>query len=198
MRAAVVEIHTRGRTIIVSRAGRRRKQGNREPNGKPQRVYINHKAQVASQPHRIVVAESFRAFPEAGSDFGCLMLNKHITPAQHEAGRRYAMDATAYRAQILGAPSPDPRGCDPLRASGGGAEVKPEVARAIRDAYNRAFEAVNNAGNRAARAVKEYAVFGKKLDVADGYSLKLLILGLDRLVLHYGVDKRLQITVRPK
>lgn len=184
----------------MSRAGRKRNaKAAREASGKVQRVYVNHRAQVAAQPHRSAVAEVFRMFPEAGDHFGRLMLNRHISPAQHEAGRRYALDATAYRAQILGAPSPDPQGCDPLRTGGGsGAETPAEIARMIRNSFNGAFEAVSCAGNRAARAVKDYAVFGKRLDVADAYSLKLLIIGLDKLIPHYGIDTNLQMTHRPK
>jgi hypothetical protein len=100
--------------VQVIRVGRKRKQGKREPNGRAQRVYENPKAQVAQQPHRVLVMAEYREWPEAESRFGRLMLNKHITPAQYEAGVCYRLDVTAYRNVILGAPSPDPAACDLL------------------------------------------------------------------------------------
>jgi hypothetical protein len=195
-------IATDWQTITISRkqgdltimAGRKRNiRAKREANGQAQRTYINPKAQVAAQPHRQSVAEIYRMWPEAENEFGRLMLNKRITPAQYEAGKRYAAISISYR-QLFDVPSPDPRACDLLQTGGrSGRELSPERVKAIRFEYNKAFEAVNEAGTRAARAVKEHAVLDRR---AHFDTLGLLICGLVRLVAHYGIDPRLQISVR--
>jgi hypothetical protein len=179
----------------MARAGRKRKSSaDREPNGRARRTYVNPQQQVMDQPHRIVVPVRFRDFQEAGSEFGRLVLLGHITPAQHEAGKLYAELAAKYRSALM-APSPSPAAMDLERVGRGRGEgMADEVARTIRDRYNRAFEACGV--RRVQLAVRDHAVFEK--EVPDLHTLNLLRCGLDDLTKHFGVDRHLQISTSQK
>jgi len=185
------EIIPRGRGAIWIMVGRPRKIGKRERNGRIARVYENPKAQVAAQPHRLDVLSKYREWPEAESEFGRLMLNDKITPAQYEAGLLYARLAARYRA-ILGLPPIHPVGMDLLRSGGMSGEAPDGLARLVRRQYDKAFEACMEAGHRAQRAVKDHAIFERK--ISDFGTLDLLKAGLDRLVVHFGIDPKLQIS----
>jgi hypothetical protein len=170
--------------------GRPRKIGKRERNGRIQRTYENPKAQVASQPHRVVVPVRFRELPEAGSEFGRLMLNGWITPAQHEAGKQYAELAARYRSAIQ-APSPNPSGIQ-LGAAGFGksAGMRDDTARSIKRAYDSAFESCGPV--RLQKLIAHHVIHDRRIgDFADRDLLKT---GLDKLVVHFGIDPRLQIS----
>ncbi len=172
--------------------GRPRKKGKREPNGRIARTYVNPRKQVASQPHRMSVPKNFREREEAESEFGRLMLNRRITPAQYEAGRRYRALVSRFRA-IYGLPSPDPRALDLMHTMGGyGGETPQAVVDVVRKEYDAAFCASGTAGNAAQRAVNTHAVFDKP--VPDTYALNLLISGLRKLVGHFGIDPNLRIS----
>ena len=172
--------------------GRPRKIGKRERNGRIARVYENPKAQVAAQPHRLAVLSKYREWPEAESEFGRLMLNDKITPAQYEAGRLYAGLADSYRA-VWDMPRIHPAGIDLTRVGvSQGREMAPDHARSVKRRYELAFEACMEAGHRAQRAVKDHAVFERK--ISDFSTLDLLKAGLDRLVVHFGIDPKLQIS----
>lgn len=174
--------------------GRARKVGRRERNGRIQRTYENPRAQVASQPHRMAVRVEYREFPEAESEFGRLMLRGLISPAQHEAGKRYADCVTAMR-RVLDIPSPFPRACSLLGSYGPGMDIPANIAARIREAYEAAVCACGDAGNRAQRTVNACAVYEKRLEAG---ALDLLRTGLDKLVAHFGIDARLQISERQK
>jgi hypothetical protein len=175
--------------------GRTRKKGRREPNGRIARTYVNPKAQVAEQPHRMTVHSQYREWPEAETHFGRLMLNRKITPAQYEAGSRYSILAGLYRL-YYGIPSPNPRAIDLLRSMGGYEGMAPDMPKALKRDYDDAFCACGNAGNRAQRAVNAHAVFDRV--VPDMETLTLLICGLDKLVVHFGLDAKMQITASRK
>lgn len=172
--------------------GRKRKIGvKREVNGRAQRAYENPRRQVASQPHRMAVKPDFREDPRASTAFGRLMLNGYVTPAQYEAGDRYGEISAKLRA-VYDAASPHPRAIDLNRTGGGtGVPMTTETAEAIKEKYKKAFEAVSNAGTRAARAVKDCIVLDKFPE-----SIQQLRCGLNLLVIHYGIDPRLQISLR--
>lgn len=184
------------RGVISIMVGRPRKTGKRERNGRVARTYVNPKAQVAAQPHRRGVAREYREYPEAESNFGRMMLRGNITPAQYEAGMRYAGLVAAFCA-VYDAPSPYPHSIDLMRVGvSRGDEIPPHIAQAIKDRYNAAFEACESAGRKAQRAVKEYAV---RDQLVDGFDvLDLLKMGLDALVNHFGIDPALQISQRQK
>lgn len=172
-----------------------RKRGNRArgSTGRLKQTYENPKAQVLAQPHRLEAKKENRDLPEAESEFGRLMCNGLITPAQHEAGHRYRLIAMAYRAIVLGAQAATPQSAALL--GGGGishAEPPRETINSIRKQYNTAFEFLGEAGNRVQRAVKEHAVFERR--ISGNYERDLLRCGLDKLITYFGIDPRLQIT----
>ena len=181
--------HKRG--VMQIMVGRPRKTGKREPNGRIARVYVNPKSQVASQPHRVGVPREYREWPEAGSEFGRMMLRKIITPAQYEAGILFAGLSVAFCA-VYDVPSPHPHAMDLTRVGvSQGREMPPEKAAEIKKRYNRAFEACADAGRRAQIAVKNCAVLDRKVDsfeMRDG-----LRAGLDRLIHHFGIDPHLKL-----
>lgn len=175
----------------LARAGRKRRSGlQREPNGRATRAYVNPMQQVASQPHRRAVPEKLRERAEAESEFGRLMLRGHITPAQHEAGKQYAELAAKYRAAIL-APSHNPAAIDLGRVGCGKSDGMPDsTARSIKRAYDSAFESCEPV--RLQKAIAHYVIHDRLIDDFDG--LKLLKAGLDKLVVHFGIDENLQIS----
>lgn len=171
--------------------GRPRKIGKRERNGRIARAYENPKAQVASQPHRASVAKYQRAWPEAGSEFGRLLLRGGITRSQYDAGIRFTELCVAMCA-VYEVPSPHPHAMDLTNVRGSVSQGMPsERARRIIDDYNRAFEACGDAGRQAQRAVKEHVVLDRP--VGDFDSLKSLSSGLSKLVGHFGLDARREI-----
>lgn len=172
--------------------GRPRKIGKRQPNGQLARAYINPKAQVAAQPHRLSVVAKYREYPEAESEFGRMMLRGVITPAQLAAGIAFAESAAGFRA-VYDIPSPNPSGIDLARVGASqGVSMPSHVADALKLRYRRAFEAAMEAGDKAQRAVKNHAVLDKP--VGDFETLRLLKNGLDKLVKHFGIDPKLQIS----
>jgi hypothetical protein len=185
----LIPIRKRGAIWIM--VGRTRKIGKRQPNGQLARAYVNPKAQVAAQPHRKVVAMSkYREWPEAESEFGRLMLNGWITPAQYSAGKQYAELAVRYRAAIMG-PSPNPSGIDLERRGGGkGIGMEDDTARAIKRVYDSAFESCGPI--RLQRLIAHHVIHDRRSDDLD--ERKLLKEGLDKLVVHFGIDPDLQIS----
>ena len=168
--------------------GRPRKRGRRQPNGQLARAYVNPKAQVAAQPHRLGVPRHYREHPEAESEFGRLMLRGKITPAQFEAGRRYAELAARYRA-VKGYPPIHPVAMNLLRHGGVGGEAPDHVIAAAVRAYDDAFCACEP--HKVQRAVAHHAVFERKVE--DLTSLRLLLIGLDKLVDHFHIDPELTL-----
>jgi len=176
------------RGAIAIMVGRPRKIGKRQPNGQLARTYVSPKAQVAAQPHRIVVPVRFREWPEAESEIGRLMLNGKLTPAQHEAGRRYAELAARNRA-AWNLPPIHPTGMDLLRSGGRGGDLPPHVVKAIRSEYDEAFCAC--APHKVQRAIAHHVVYERKID--DFATLGLIRDGLDKLIHHFGIDPRLPL-----
>ncbi len=179
----------------MARAGRKRKIGvAREASGKVARVYVNPKQQVMDQPHRVVTLAKYRETQEAGTEFGRLMLSGGVTPAQHEAGIRYAELAAQYRSALL-CPSPNPAAMDLGRVGKGkGAGMADETALALQTRYDRAYESCGP--QRLQVALREFVIMDNP--VSNALSLDLLTCGLDKLVSHFGIDKSMQITDRPK
>jgi hypothetical protein len=171
--------------------GRPRKTGKREPNGRIARVYVNPKSQVASQPHRVGVPREYREWPEAGSEFGRMMLRKIITPAQYEAGMLFAGLSVAFCA-VYDIPSPHPHAMDLTRVGVSlGREMAPEKAIEIKKRYNRAFDACGEAGRKAQMAVKNCAVLDRKI---DSFEMRdRLRAGLDKLIVHFHINPQLEL-----
>lgn len=176
--------------------GRPRKAGRRKPGGRLAQIYINPKAQIAAQPHRLAVGREYREWPEAESEFGRLMLRGVITPAQYEAGRRYSGLASSYRV-VLGIPPLHPRSPDLLNPGPVlRGDLSTDTARGIKDRYDKAFEALGDAGRKALRAVRDHAVFERKVDSFE--ALDHLRRGLEKLIDHFGLDRNLEIGSRAK
>lgn len=169
--------------------GRPRKSGRRERNGRIQRAYVSPKAQVAAQPHRRSVPIDHRERQEAESEFGRLLLLGQVTPAQYEAGKQYA-ELVAGFCRIYGVPSPTPRSCSLLGSYGPGGDIPVHVVAALKERYQRAFEACESAGRAAQLAVKECAVLDRRLTI-EGYCL--LRAGLERLVIFFGVHPEMKL-----
>jgi hypothetical protein len=173
-------------TIMV---GRSRKTGRRQPNGQLARAYVNPRAQVAAQPHRASVPRKLRETAEAESEFGRLLLRGQITPAQFEAGRRYAELCATWRA-VKGYPPIHPAAMNLLRTGKGiGADVPDHVVRAISDRHNNAFCACEP--HKVQRALSHHVVFERKID--EFGVLDLVKIGLDKLVDHFCIDPKLKL-----
>ena len=174
-------------TIMV---GRLRKIGvKREKNGRAQRTYINPRAQVASQPHRLEVHSSHREREEAGTRFGRMMLNGVVTPAQYQAGVEYARLSADHRRAIF-APAPEPAAMRFEAGSRGHAGGMPDdTAQTAVRRFTAAFNAIGMIGWQC--AVMRHAVHDGQ--ITDDRERALLRCGLDRLVLHFGLDRNLQI-----
>lgn len=119
--------------------------------------------------------------PKHGSVLGRLCLAGHITPAQHEAGARWAIVVQRFAAawQI---PMATPRAVDLNTVRGrSGAADDPAAMRRIKLAYEDGFAAMRDAGWGAVRAVTECVT-------RDEVPLLLsLRAGLDALKSHFGL-----------
>lgn len=187
----IIPIRKHGAIWIM--VGRPRKIGRRQPNGQLARAYTSPKAQVSCQPHRkVVVMSKYRDWPEAETEFGRLMLNGGVTPAQYEAGKQYAELAGRYRVAIL-APRPNASGIDLERVGcGKGEGMVDSAARAIKRAYDLAFESCGPI--RLQRLIAHHVVHDRPIDDFD--DRKLLKRGLDKLVGHFGINPELALDRR--
>lgn len=141
------------------------------------------------QPHRQDAPESKRHDPKACWPLGILNLRGVIDDYQYQAGVLYGADVRRYRAHYLAdVPNPSPSSIagfmQPQASFGSGNAIDPAK---IKEAYDDAVEAVMRAGQRAAKAVARMAVFGEPCP--PGHELALDV-GLDKLVLHYGLTRR--------
>jgi hypothetical protein len=174
----------------VERRGRKAKPGKRYPSGDivQQREVMEARVIAFRQPHRQEAPESKRDDPKATWPLGILNLIGRVTDVQYQAGVYYGGDVRRYRAHYLAdVPDPSPSsiaGFMQPSHSGGRGEI--DVAD-IKKKYESAVEAVMGAGQRAAKAVARMAVFGERCPIGLEHHL---ILGLDKLVLHYGLTRR--------
>jgi len=171
----------------MAKAGRKRKQRVvRQPDGTPRNERgTDPRVIAARQPHRQGVALDIVHDPAAESNFGKLMLQRHITYAQYQSGVKWRGIVQRYRAVICA-----PR-CDVVSLSGvivgpwgGSGEIDNDTALDRKAKYNAAFEALSGAGNRATRAVNHWAVYDR-----PDYALGDLIRGLIELCEHFGLTK---------
>jgi hypothetical protein len=170
----------------MARRGRKRKFAPRHPCG--DLVGPAHAAARAAalQPHRAWLPEGLRLDQKASSPFGCLNLLGVLTDAQYVAGMRYAVVVGKYRAVIeapramagtgRGYDCPGDLACG--RAAGERCECRHRKQR-----YDAAFEAVSEAGQRAARAVARVAIYNEPCPRG---ALSDLRRGLDALAKHFG------------
>lgn len=178
------------RVFKIERRGRRRRAGPRYPSGKliSQKEVMEARIIAFHQPHRQGAPESKRHDPKATWPFGILNLRGVIDDDEYQAGILYGRDVRRYRAHFLAdVPDPSPQsiaGFMEPRGGGGSFEADPVK---IKRAYDAAYEAVSDAGLKAAKAVARMAVFGEICPPGLEEPLKI---GLAKLVIHYGLTRR--------
>jgi hypothetical protein len=156
-----------------SGAGRPRKAGHHERNGRPQR---KASAEVREDVMGVVKQQRLRFVGKdevlsqhAESALGILRIRQIITQAEMDAGTAYAsLVRAAKRSYDCPREDPAPGGLTNMLPGSGGAFLSdeqmftPEQLRERRDAcrarYNRAYEALGDAGYEAIMAVNDAAV----------------------------------------
>lgn len=175
----------------MSRAGRKRKQVARQPNGQPSRAGAreNMLAVVRSQPHR-------RRFGDLSHDqraeceLGRLSLEGEIEPHHYEAGVQYRSAVRNMRIAI-GAPPGTPQAQDFNRGGGKGNtpeedEEAAKRANRARSVYADAYSALGDAGRDATLAVNDLVVWDRaRTEIRGG--MDSLRRGLDALAKHFGL-----------
>lgn len=163
------------------RPGRKRKQrGHLVERQRPDPARVL----AAEQPHRAWLPADKRLSEKAATPLGGLNLIGVLTDEQYEAGCRYVVVVAAYRASI-GCPMEGyttrksyrclgERGCEDCEC------------RRRKDAYDRAFTAVSDAGQRSARCVARVAVYGEACPAGQIADLRR---GLDALAVHFGAER---------
>lgn len=148
----------------MARAGRKRKIGLREPNGRVQRIPQRRleemeRATVANQPHRSVLPKHLREDPRAGTAAGRLFLLGEIDADQFVAAERFVslvrqslhiLSAPMAPASFLGkivAPSP----ASPLDVEECMGDEEPEGEDDRRERIGRQFSSVCRALTEASR-----------------------------------------------
>lgn len=164
------------------RRGRKRKTGHIYPGSIDADPRMRDVA--LSHPHR----RRWGLDQRAETPLGGLNLVGALTDEQYAAGCQYAKDVAKYRA-ALGLPKSTPSGVDLNRVGGmdrGVETLDPDEIAHRKEAYDRAFAAVLEAGHRAARAVAQVAVYGNACPEGCFQDLKR---GLDKLAAHYRLVK---------
>lgn len=166
---------------------RPRKKGRRHPNGQLCRLPDDPRAVALAQPHRRFLPPSQKLDQKAESPLGGLNLVGLLSDEAYEAGRRYAAIVARYRA-VIDAPKPHASSVTD-EAPGPAPELDRAEARRRKAEYDRAFAAVSEAGQRAARAVARVAVHG---EACPGGGLKDLERGLAALARHFAGERRVR------
>lgn len=179
-------------------AGRKRKANvARYPNGTPHR-HDDPRLVVLAQPHRrgwkVETRESGRKVRDqrldqrAENPFGGLNLVGAITDAHYLAGKEYSRVVARYRV-VLAVPKPYPRSISSAdRIEGGTSEtiLSEDECERRESAYQRAFEALWDAGQRSAYAVARVAVYE---EACPQGRFPDLVRGLEALSVHFGLTK---------
>lgn len=184
----------------LARAGRRRKQGKREPNGRVQRDYANQQAYenqcvvIEARRRHLHVSQEQAKSEFAGHTMGILHMRKIITRKQLDASDAYAKayfrlhrlkgwprhtpKVAAYAEMIAGMPSHYETDEDEIRRA-------QDNWQAAKD------EIVNSLGVKAAlpaiQAINNFAIHQADPTLCNERRAMSLTAGLDVLVKHYGV-----------
>lgn len=188
----------------MTKANRKRKKSGgrprlenveREPNGRPLRSH--RKTETEAEVRKVAVQARARIYgapeadcvrPEYGSVLGRLYMTGHINKLHLEAGNRASEEYAKYYG-LTGIPHPSAKAQDITRVKGMGGEVSYETAR---QATNRmmAIEQVLGGTSFVGRSITSIV---KQVIVMDeeplARYLPALAVGLDALVLFYGVGK---------
>ena len=199
----------------MSRAGRKRKPGHRQRNGRlkrePSKQDLDDKVRTSRQPHRRALASSLRAAgadddvvkklaagEEAESPIGRLWAAGRLAmagEADSQAARdRY--DAGAMFAQIVGAYRSVIESPRDVAGSGRGFPCQELLCTLAREScecerrkarYDGAFESLSRTGRRALKAVNQVAVHREAIALEE---LVYLVAGLEALRRHFGLTAR--------
>lgn len=182
----------------MSRAGRKRKHVQRQPNGQPSRsrpaAREDARRVVRDQPHR----RRYRNTDDgdlshdhrAECELGRLLLEGEIEPHQYEAGVQYRSAVRNMRAAI-GAPPGTPQAQDFNRGGGKGNareedEEAAKRANRARSVYADAYAALGDAGRDAILAVNDLVVWDRSRTEIRG-GIESLKRGLTMLARHFGL-----------
>lgn len=164
---------------------RTRATGSRTATGRVRQPSVDPRALVAAQPHRNWLPESLRLSEKASSVIGCMNLMRVITDEQYEAGRRYGVIVAAYRVAI-GTPNGVSGNGRGYACAGLGCVSEACECLARQTRYQRAYEAVSDAGGQAHLAVNRVVIGEELIHARD---LGWLRAGLDALVGHFGIGR---------
>lgn len=183
----LMEIHgmQNGKPFVLNRRGRKRKSGKRSKCGK---LYVTEvelirraREVVLAQPHRRSLPEALQLDQRAESPLGMLNLTGHISEAEYLAGKRWDLVVKRYRSVIS---APDPT-MQPV--AGLGYDIPAEEAAKRKETYDRAYEAMHEAGQKAQHAVSRVAVYGEP---CPGGRIPDLRRGLAALARHFGLTNQ--------
>ena len=167
-------------------AGRKRKPGKRERNGRPVRTPLpDHRAHALAWPSRSHLPVKARLDQKAATPLGGLNILNVITDEEYEAGRRFAGIVMRYRA-VIEAPNPAPGGMDHQ----GRGFIDADESERRTGLYNAAYAAFNaiechRARHLARKWVKTVAVYDESCP--GGVPLEALKLGLSILAAYFGL-----------
>ncbi len=172
---------------MARRAGRKRKQGLRTPNGELARPAVNYGALAALQPHRRDLPEEARLSQDATTELGKAFLRGLITEAEHLAGQEYARRRGQYMATVCGprtiAGTSRWSGCNPdecLALAIDGAHHSCECQRRRQD-YQEMQQVISRCG-RKVEAALGWVIAYDRVPMAD--EVYLLSIGLRALARH--------------
>lgn len=163
-------------------AGRKRKPGRRERNGRLERT-VDPRLIAAQMPHRRELPPGLRHDQKAEDPFGRLNLASFVSDLQYDAGVKFRAIVRRYRA-VLRSPSPNPPALTLDGLKYGEPIISDEEAIRRRDEYQRAFEAIN--GHRQRVILNSVVIFDKPLDRTE---LPQLCAALNDLVVHFGLTR---------
>lgn len=178
----------------MSRAGRKRKYVQRQPNGQPYRPPEDARRVVRDQPHRRRYSNTPKGDlshdHRAECELGRLSLEGLIEPHHYEAGVQYRAAVRNMRAAI-GAPPGTPQALDFNRGGGKGNareedEEAAKRANRARSVYADAYAALGDAGRDAILAVNDLVVWDRsRAEIRGG--IESVKRGLTALAKHFGL-----------
>ena len=182
----------------MSRRGRARKTGQREPNGRLQRKWgpsDDVRAVATSQPHRRWLPEDMRRDQRAECELGRLFLRKQISETACEAGEKWRGLVHAYLrclAAPVGPVSVAARAIpDRVEAEPEGAVPSTEVSETEEERHERVLRAFSRASQVLADCGRDVAREIDAVVVKDELcaSVVTLTVGLDALAAHWQMGE---------
>lgn len=130
----------------MGKAGRKRKSGAREPNGRVRRVVEDANLDpFKERMRRYGLSEKDARDQKSSTVIGRMYLHGQITEAEYEAGARFAADSTAYARCLQ---SPRGVGVAETLSGSGDEEAQVRYVAVIRKAYENARDALKELQER--------------------------------------------------